>query len=80
MVCQDDRKMAQVLQSPPKCLKILIAIKDIGAETCERAKKLGITIKYFEEVETMGAASQLPELVSLYGILSVYLSVPLLPC
>ncbi|XP_063883836.1 long-chain-fatty-acid--CoA ligase 1-like isoform X2 [Scylla paramamosain] len=62
VVCQDDRKMAQVLQSPPKCLKILIAIKDISAETSERAKKLGITIKYFEEVETMGAASQLPEL------------------
>ncbi|XP_045113727.1 long-chain-fatty-acid--CoA ligase 1-like isoform X2 [Portunus trituberculatus] len=62
VVCQDDRKMAQVLQSPPKCLKILIAIRDISAETSERAKKLGITIKYFEEVETMGAASQLPEL------------------
>ena len=65
-MCQDDRKMAQVLQSPPKCLKILIAIRDISPETLDRAKKLGITIKYFEEVETMGAASQLPELVSSY--------------
>ncbi|XP_050726596.1 long-chain-fatty-acid--CoA ligase 1-like isoform X2 [Eriocheir sinensis] len=62
VVCQDDRKMAQLLQSPPKCLKRLIAIKDICAETSDRAKKLGITIKYFEEVESMGAASQLPEL------------------
>lgn len=64
VVCQDDRKMAQLLQSPPKCLKMLIAIKDITAETSDRAKKLGITIKYFEEVESMGAASQLPEMVS----------------
>lgn len=64
MVCQDDRKMAQLLETPPKCLKILIAIKDIGPETSDRAKKLGITIKYFEEVETMGAAAHLPEVVS----------------
>lgn len=55
--------MSQLLESPPKCLKMLIAIKDIGAETADRAKKLGITIKFFEEIEKLGAASELPELV-----------------
>lgn len=63
--------MSQLLQSPPKCLKILIAIKDISGEMLDRAKKLGISIKYFEEVEKMGAASRLPELVGFCGRQSV---------
>ncbi|XP_071548501.1 long-chain-fatty-acid--CoA ligase 1 isoform X1 [Panulirus ornatus] len=62
VVCQDDHKMSQLLDNPPKCLKTLVAIKDISPETSERAKKLGITIKFFEEVESLGAASELPEL------------------
>ncbi|XP_066956154.1 long-chain-fatty-acid--CoA ligase 1 isoform X2 [Macrobrachium rosenbergii] len=62
VVCQDDRKMSQLLQSPPKCLKLLIAIKDVTPETAERARSLGITIKFFEEIESLGAASDIPEL------------------
>ena len=60
--------MTQLLQTPPKSLKLLIAIKDVTPETAERARALGITIKFFEEIETLGAASDIPELVcvSLY--------------
>ncbi|XP_037781180.1 LOW QUALITY PROTEIN: long-chain-fatty-acid--CoA ligase 1-like [Penaeus monodon] len=63
VVCQDDRKMSQLLQNPPKCLKMLVAMKDVTPETAERAKKLGITIKFFEQIESLGAASDIPELV-----------------
>lgn len=58
VVCQDDRKMSQLLQAPPKCLKMLVAMKDVTTETAERAKKLGITIKFFEQIESLGAASE----------------------
>ncbi|XP_063589550.1 long-chain-fatty-acid--CoA ligase 1-like isoform X1 [Penaeus indicus] len=62
VVCQDDRKMSQLLQNPPKCLKMLVAMKDVTPETAERAKKLGIAIKFFEQIESLGAASDIPEL------------------
>lgn len=57
--------MNQLLQNPPKCLQTLVAIKDVSPETADLAKKCGIVIKFFEEIETLGAASDLPELVSL---------------
>ncbi|XP_076067495.1 long-chain-fatty-acid--CoA ligase 5 [Oratosquilla oratoria] len=62
VVCQDNAKMSQLLQSPPRCLKILVGIStDISNETVQLAEKHGISIKYFEEVESKGAALGIKE-------------------
>lgn len=61
VVCQDDKKMSQLLQSPPKSLKMFVAMKEPGKEVQQRAQKLGITIRRFDEIEDMGAASKIKE-------------------
>ena len=64
VVVQDDKKMAQLLQSPPKSLHTFIALQEPGHDVVQRANKLGIYIRRFEEVEAMGAASKVKEKVS----------------
>uniref|UniRef100_A0A6A7FS43 Long-chain-fatty-acid--CoA ligase n=2 Tax=Hirondellea gigas TaxID=1518452 RepID=A0A6A7FS43_9CRUS len=61
VICQDDRKMAQLLQSPPKSLRLFIAIHEPDRDVRIRAQKLGITIKRFDEIEALGASSKIKE-------------------
>lgn len=61
VICQDDKKMSQLLQAPPKSLKVFISIQDPSSDVQQRAQKLGITIKRFDEVEALGAASKIKD-------------------
>jgi hypothetical protein len=64
VVCEDDKKCNLLLDRPPKCLKRLIAMKEVRPATNQRAKNRGIEIIKFDEVERMGAAQDNKEVVS----------------
>ncbi|KAA0185486.1 hypothetical protein HAZT_HAZT001290 [Hyalella azteca] len=61
VIVQDDKKMLQLLQSPPKTLKVFIAINEPSNDVRLKAQKLGITIKLFDEIEALGAASKIKD-------------------
>lgn len=64
IVCQDEQKMLQLLSNIPRSVKLLIAIKDISEGTKNMARKLGIDVKTFEQIEAIGAQSHKKEVVS----------------
>lgn len=74
VVVQDDKKMMQLMTSPPKTLRVFVTITEASNETRLRAQKLGITIKTFDEIEALGAASKIKDRVSLYCILPLMLN------
>ncbi|KAB7503360.1 Long-chain-fatty-acid--CoA ligase 1 [Armadillidium nasatum] len=70
VVCQDEKKMLQLLNNPPRSLRFLIAIKDVSREVIAKAQKLNIEIKSFEEIEKLGAARGAREIPPKPGDLS----------
>ena len=56
VVCDDDVKINLLLDKAPPCLRRLVHIKDLRRETIARAKKQGIELLKFEEVERLGSA------------------------
>ncbi|ODM95370.1 Long-chain-fatty-acid--CoA ligase 1 [Orchesella cincta] len=56
VVCDDDAKINLLLDKAPSCLRRLVHIKDLRRETVARARKQGIELIRFEEVERLGSA------------------------
>jgi long-chain acyl-CoA synthetase len=56
VVVDDDAKINLLLDKAPTCLKRLVHFKEIKPETISRAKKRGIELRRFEEIEKMGAS------------------------
>lgn len=56
IVVDNDSKCNQLLDRAPKCLKKLVAIKDIRSPTVLRAKNRGVEILSFRNVEQHGAS------------------------
>lgn len=56
VVCDDDAKINLLLDKAPHCLRRLVHIKDLRRETLARARKQGIELVKFEEVERLGSA------------------------
>jgi len=56
VICEDDAKINSLLDKSPPCLKQLVYIKEVKPETLQRAKRQGMAIIKFDEVEKLGSA------------------------
>ncbi|XKL60882.1 hypothetical protein PGB90_007939 [Kerria lacca] len=61
IVVDSDSKCNQLIDRAPKCLKKLVATRDVRSPTIQRAKNRGIEIVYFRNVEQQGALRLQPE-------------------
>lgn len=55
VVCDDDVKINLLLDKAPPCLRRLVHIRDLRRETVARARKQGIELIRFEDVERLGS-------------------------
>ncbi len=55
VICDDEAKINLLLDKAPTCLKRLVYMKDLKPETIARAKRQGIELRRFEEVEKLGS-------------------------
>jgi len=57
VVCDDDAKINLLLDKAPSCLKRLVYFRELKRETIARAKKQGMELFKFEEIERLGSAN-----------------------
>jgi hypothetical protein len=57
VVCDDDAKINLLLDKAPSCLKRLVHFRELKRETIARAKKQGMELFRFEEIERIGSAN-----------------------
>lgn len=67
IIVDNDSKCNQLLDRAPKCLKKLIAIRDIRSPTILRAKNRGVEVLSFRNVEQHGASRPQPMKVNRNG-------------
>lgn len=63
VVCQDTAKVNLLLDKSPRCLRKIIAMKEVNLQTVQRAKNRGVDILRYEEVEELGAGKSHAEVV-----------------
>lgn len=64
MVVDTDAKVAMLLSQRPRPLTHIVSTRPIKQELITRAKDMGVKLSRFHEVEKLGAASSIKEMVS----------------
>lgn len=60
VICEDDKKANLLLDQSPRCLRKLIALREVSVTTQQRAKSRGVEILRFSDVEIQGASRDHP--------------------
>ena len=65
VVVDSDAKITTLLSQRPRPLSHIVSIRPVKPELVQRAKDAGIKVSRFTEVEKLGAAANIKELVSM---------------